>query len=156
MPGEMRVRTQNDLTQVALARFAVRMWILSLASLTAWLLATFGCGILSLLCPLASATAARPYSSLRGMTNLADVPCGSASTPRRFLHRRIMGGSEIDITNFPHAVSIKKKGLMWCGGSLVSQSPWSEHNVLLTKLDTKGHRTLSSRFNPYLYMHAGL
>ena len=84
------------------------MWILSLASLTAWSLASLGCALLSLFFPFAYATR---------VTNLADIECGSG--PSR--ESRIVGGYNVDIKAFPHAVSIKKNGDLWCGGSLVRQ-----------------------------------
>ena len=51
--------------------------------------------------------------------NLADVPCGNMASGNRGLHQRIVGGAVTDITNFPHAISLKKNGQHWCGGSLV-------------------------------------
>ena len=89
------------------------MWILSLAKLSGWSLASLGCAALSLLCPFASASR---------VTNLADVECGS-EPPRRFMYGKIVGGANVDIEAFPHAVSIKKRDLgewkIYCGGSLV-------------------------------------
>ena len=53
--------------------------------------------------------------------NLADVPCGKTPRESRRFHARIMGGSPIQIQDFPHAVSLKKNGKHYCGGALVSE-----------------------------------
>lgn len=51
--------------------------------------------------------------------NLADVPCGEIARKSRRFHARIMGGSVAHITDFPHAVSLRKNGEHFCGGALV-------------------------------------
>ena len=52
--------------------------------------------------------------------NLADVPCGQMARGSRRFHQRIMGGSAAHITDFPHAVSLRKDGEHFCGGAIVS------------------------------------
>ena len=51
--------------------------------------------------------------------NLADVPCGKIARGSRRFHARIMGGSPVHITEFAHAVSLRKNGEHFCGGALV-------------------------------------
>jgi secreted trypsin-like serine protease len=53
--------------------------------------------------------------------NLADVPCGNLASSTRRIHQRIMGGAVAEIEDFPYAVSMKRYGKHYCGGSLVSQ-----------------------------------
>jgi hypothetical protein len=54
-------------------------------------------------------------SGLLGL-NFADVPCGQMNQ-RHF--PRIMGGKVTDITGFSYAISLRKDGEHYCGGSLV-------------------------------------
>eukprot|EP00095_Tigriopus_kingsejongensis_P004522 maker-scaffold532_size145644-snap-gene-0.34 protein:Tk04522 transcript:maker-scaffold532_size145644-snap-gene-0.34-mRNA-1 annotation:"hypothetical protein DAPPUDRAFT_56607" len=53
------------------------------------------------------------------MLNLADTPCGKIARGSRRFHQRILGGSEVHISEFPHAVSLRKDGKHFCGGALV-------------------------------------
>jgi hypothetical protein len=95
------------------------MWTLSVSLMVA---SCFLAG--SLITPAeASAPGGSDVSSEAGgavFTNLAEVPCGEIARGSRRFHSRIMGGSAIHITEFPHAVSLKKNGEHYCGGVLVS------------------------------------
>ncbi|TRY73855.1 hypothetical protein TCAL_01904 [Tigriopus californicus] len=53
------------------------------------------------------------------MINLADTPCGKIARGSRRFHQRILGGSEVHISEFPHSVSLRKDGEHFCGGVLV-------------------------------------
>jgi len=64
----------------------------------------------------AAAAAAATSDSL---TNLSDVKCGKIARGSRRFHARIKGGMRIPVSEFPHAVSIRKAGGHHCGGSLV-------------------------------------
>ena len=53
--------------------------------------------------------------------NLASTDeCGEISRGSRRLFARVMGGMPVDITDFPHAVSLQKHGEHFCAGTLIS------------------------------------
>ncbi len=49
----------------------------------------------------------------------SDVECGKIARGSRMFHARIKGGMKVDITDFPHAVSLIKNNDHHCGGTLV-------------------------------------
>ena len=66
--------------------------------------------------------------------NLADVPCGKIARGSRRFHARIMGGAPVHITEFAHAVSLRKNGEHFCGGALVRQiqgGSWESVEIFL-------------------------
>jgi hypothetical protein len=67
----------------------------------------------------AMATVAAAAAAKSPITNLSDVMCGKIALGSRRFHARIKGGMPIPVTEFPHAVSIRKAGKHHCGGSLV-------------------------------------
>ncbi len=72
---------------------------------------------------LSSAASASALSLMDGAGTEAE--CGSIARGSRMFHARIKGGVKIHITDFPHAVSIRKGDKHHCGGSLVgSLASW--------------------------------
>jgi len=51
--------------------------------------------------------------------NFADIPCGQM-VQRHF--PRVMGGKVTDITAFSYAISLRKDGEHYCGGTLVGDN----------------------------------